>query len=92
MPVFTVSLRDFITRYGFAPDVLKIDVEGAETEVLRGGADFLREWKPAILLSVHGPERRRECLELLRDFGYVRIQPLGTTSVDNAEEYCIEAG
>ncbi len=91
LPVFAVSLREFIAHYGFEPELMKIDVEGAETDVLRGGLDFLRERKPAILLSVHGPERRRECLELLRDLGYGRLQPLGTRSPDDADEFCIEA-
>jgi FkbM family methyltransferase len=90
-PVFATSLGDFIARQGLRPEVIKIDVEGAETEVLRGGADFLRECKPAILLSVHGPDRRRECLQLSRELGYTRIRSLGNRSLDEADEYCIEA-
>lgn len=91
VPVFAVSLADFIAHYGLRPGVMKIDVEGAEGDVLRGGFDFLRERKPALLLSVHGPDRRRECLTLLRELGYGKIEPLDSRSLDDADEYCIEA-
>jgi FkbM family methyltransferase len=90
-PVFAVSLHDFIAHYGLEPELMKVDVEGAETDVLRGGIDFLRERKPAILLSVHGPDRRRECLELLAEIGYARIQPLNARALDEADEFCVEA-
>jgi len=91
VPVFTVSLHDFIAQYGLEPELIKIDVEGAETEVLRGGMEFLRERRPALLLSVHGEERRRECLELVRELGYTRLQPLNAASLDAADEFCVEA-
>ena len=91
LPVFAVSLRDFIAQYGHRPEVLKIDVEGTEGGVLRGGLDYLRERKPSILLSVHGPDCRRECLALLRDLGYANLRPLDSRSLDDADEYCIEA-
>jgi FkbM family methyltransferase len=91
LPVFAIALDDFLARHPFFPEVMKIDVEGAETSVLRGGLEFIRSRKPALLLSVHGPERRRECLELLRDAGYSRIHPLDAGNPDQANEYCVEA-
>lgn len=90
-PVFAVSLRDFIARRGHRPDVLKIDTEGAETDVLRGGLDYLRERRPALLLSVHGAQRRAECLTLARELGYTRIAPLNARNLELADEYRIEA-
>lgn len=90
-PVFAVSLRDFLDREKVRPSVLKIDVEGAETDVLRGGTDYLRERKPALLLSVHGAQRRTECLELVRYAGYTRILPLNHRDPDQADEFRIEA-
>ncbi len=52
-----------------APNVLKIDVEGAEEAVLRGGRETLRS-KPTIFLSTHGPGPAENCSRLLRELGY----------------------
>ena len=45
----TLTLNELLTEAGIGPvDVLKIDVEGAEADVLRG-AD-LRHWRPKVIL------------------------------------------
>jgi FkbM family methyltransferase len=40
-----------------APDVIKIDVEGAETEVLRGATSVLKTARPILLIELHGTNR-----------------------------------
>jgi FkbM family methyltransferase len=46
-----------ITEYGLPhPDVIKIDVEGAEALVLDGAAEWLDEHKPKLVIELHGPE------------------------------------
>jgi FkbM family methyltransferase len=52
------------------PDVVKIDVEGAEAAVLRGGAQTLSAYRPIIFLALHGEGQRRDCEVLLRSWGY----------------------
>ncbi|HEX3555883.1 MAG TPA: FkbM family methyltransferase [Thermoanaerobaculia bacterium] len=52
------------------PDVIKIDVEGAEPLLLRGAAGILREHRPALVVELHGAEVAREVLTLLHDLGY----------------------
>jgi FkbM family methyltransferase len=52
------------------PDVIKIDVEGAEALLLRGAADLLRERRPALVIELHGAEVARKVLTLLCGFGY----------------------
>jgi len=52
-----------------APDVIKIDVEGAEADVLRG-ARHAMERHPVIFLATHGERVHRECVELLMASGY----------------------
>ena len=89
-PVFAIGLDDFIARDGGKPEVLKIDVEGAEVDVLRGGLGYLRERRPALLLSVHGADKREECLALARDLGYARIAPLNYRDPGQADEFLIE--
>ena len=42
-----------VSELGLHPDILKIDVEGAELEVLKGAEATLTEDKPVIFLSIH---------------------------------------
>lgn len=53
-----------------APDLVKIDVEGAEGAVLRGGARLFAELRPTVYLALHGEDQRRECRQLLDRWGY----------------------
>jgi FkbM family methyltransferase len=52
-----------------APDVIKIDVEGAEADVLRGACGAL-EHRPTVFLATHGETVHRACLDLLGTSGY----------------------
>jgi FkbM family methyltransferase len=52
------------------PDVIKIDVEGAEALLLRGAANTLRERSPRLLVELHGAECARTVLRLLDEHGY----------------------
>jgi len=53
-----------------APDVIKVDIEGAEAAFLEGAEICLAEHSPKILLEVHGLERVRNVLQLLSRHGY----------------------
>jgi FkbM family methyltransferase len=72
----TIALDDLISS-GKAPppDYIKIDIEGAELEALRGAAVSLERYRPLIFLATHELEVHRECLQLLSELGY-RIIPL----------------
>jgi FkbM family methyltransferase len=48
-----VSLDDFCHDNDLAPDVIKIDVEGAEIDVLLGANKIIEKCKPIIILSAH---------------------------------------
>jgi len=52
------------------PDFIKMDVEGAEGEALRGAAGLLVRHRPTILLSLHGQEARDECEAFLKGLGF----------------------
>lgn len=66
--VFTIAdlIRD--KQLG-PPELLKIDVEGAELDVLKGLGNHAASVK-AIHLETHGPELRGECRRWLRDNGF----------------------
>jgi FkbM family methyltransferase len=51
--VAQVSLDEYCVRAGLSPDVIKIDVEGAEIDVLLGAKRLLAISRPVIFLSVH---------------------------------------
>lgn len=55
------------------PEFLKIDVEGAELEVLRGIGDAVQSVK-RIFVETHGATLKTECLKWMREHGF-QIQP-----------------
>ena len=68
-----VTTLDEASRAYFRPDFIKMDVEGAEAEILRGASETLASG-PSLIVEVHGLEIERECLSILRSAGYaVRI-------------------
>ncbi|MGB4845454.1 MAG: FkbM family methyltransferase [Ferruginibacter sp.] len=55
------------------PDVIKIDVEGAELDVLHGALFTLQTHRPYILLATHDchlPGVKDKCISFLQDLGY----------------------
>ncbi len=54
MQKVTLALDDFVKGAGCAPDLIKIDVEGAELRVLAGLADTMRTARPLIFIELHG--------------------------------------
>jgi FkbM family methyltransferase len=80
----TVTL-DWLTGHFRPPTFLKIDVEGAELLVLRGGSAVLETHRPTILCEV-GQDVAVEVGTLLRTHGYLLLDarrvsagPLGST-------------
>ncbi|MCW3004973.1 MAG: methyltransferase, FkbM family [Conexibacter sp.] len=49
----TVALDDFCATRAIEPDVIKIDVEGAEASVLRGAREILARRQALLFLEVH---------------------------------------
>lgn len=53
-----------------APDLVKIDVEGAEEAVLLGATRLLERYHPVLLLATHGQQVHQACTDLLSTLGY----------------------
>lgn len=85
MEVRTVRLADFCEARGIKPNALKIDVEGAEIDVLEGARDVITTTRPVIFLSTHGPALHRQCMAWLRELGYT-LKPILGGSVENTAE------
>jgi FkbM family methyltransferase len=52
------------------PTLMKIDAEGSEGAILRGGLSVLRAFRPVIFLAVHSEALLQECAQLLLGIGY----------------------
>lgn len=84
--VETVSLDGLVSRKEIrAPNLMKIDIEGAELECLRGAANIIQESRPIIFLATHGPEIHLACTELLAKWNY-RVKSLDRRPVESADE------
>jgi len=52
------------------PDFIKMDIDGPEYEVLRGGSRVLRECRPKLIVETHSPRLEKDCKALLENSGY----------------------
>jgi FkbM family methyltransferase len=69
--VESCTLDSFIFERGNpSPQLIKIDVEGAEELVLKGALRTLEVYKPTLLVEIHGPQNAFKIWELLQDTGY----------------------
>lgn len=80
--VRTVTLDSLLTKYP-PPDIVKIDVEGAELSVLTGAASLLRDVRPVLLMELG--THHAEIGALLADAGYrlVDAKTLGGLTGDS---------
>ena len=60
------SLDDFARSGAPAPDIITIDVEGAESEVLKGASDVLQTHRPALIVEVHTASELVRVREILQ--------------------------
>jgi len=71
--VKAVSIDSLIKQGYEKPTVLKIDVEGAELDVLKGAEETIRSCGPRILLATHDwhqPGIKDACISFLQERGY----------------------
>lgn len=68
-----VSVDEFVAAGNPAPTFMKIDVEGAESEVLAGAIDSLRRFRPAIICETHGAEQAKSVYEIVTEAGYTSL-------------------
>ena len=66
----TVRMDTLIERGERAPDLIKLDVEGAELLALRGGRKLLAEKKPLLLIEMHHICLMFHLQQLLLQLGY----------------------
>jgi FkbM family methyltransferase len=68
VPIRTVSLDDLLSDTSVrSPTFIKMDIEGAESDALRGAATLLGSTGLTIVLSTHGHEQQEQCWAILQD-------------------------
>lgn len=70
------------------PTHIKIDVEGAELEVLEGARKTLLASRPKLFLSTHGTEVQNACARYLTELGY-EIRPISPNPKYESELLCL---
>lgn len=83
--VEVTTLDSLVHELGVKPDVVKVDVEGAEIDLLRGARRLLEEVRPILFMAVHSVSLFEDLRKLLPAIRY-EVTPLdGTESV--AQQY-----
>ena len=69
-----IALNDFVRQRSLdRVDFIKIDVEGAELDVLVGARPILKHMQPTLFISLHSEELSRGVTEFLKSLGYTLI-------------------
>lgn len=82
--VNVVTLDSICKRYGIAPTVLKIDVEGAERWVLEGARETIEKYRPFLLFESSMENSNQfgynpsDCIAMLEQWNYTWSNPEGT--------------
>ena len=58
-------------------DLIKIDAEGFESQIIRGGTDFFKQ-KPKLLIESNSDTSKVELISLLRTIGYSNFENFTT--------------
>ncbi len=84
--VRTTTIDHFVQGSGLHPSLIKIDVEGAEGDVLHGALKTLNELRPTILLATHSHAIKRTCTAILAACHYDIQQLERGESVTQSDE------
>jgi len=81
----TVTVRtstlDEVVKGRQAPDLIKIDIEGAELLALAGARRLLATKRPALIVELHSEQLSREFHDAMAQVGYTVTLPTGEPAV-----------
>ncbi len=83
--VSTIALDDFVEETGLIPNLVKMDIEGAEFDAVKGMINTIKTAKPHIILETQPHDTR--CLDLLRENGYIAIDLNSYREIKTPEDY-----
>ncbi|HMT78479.1 MAG TPA: FkbM family methyltransferase [Saprospiraceae bacterium] len=72
--VQAITIDDLVSTIAFKPNIIKMDVEGAEGKVIKGGMRYFKEEAPVIVMEYlsasRGNEPHKMAVEMLLSLGY----------------------
>lgn len=72
--VKATTVDEYCAKYNIVPTFLRMDIEGAEIQAIRGARGMLRKARPKIFMELHlgflSEEERRELYGILSSMGY----------------------
>ena len=77
--VESITLDDFCIRYNVTPDLIKIDIEGAEGLALAGAKKILTTARPIIVCEIHTPKAAQQVHSILTQCGYKKLSLITKT-------------
>src|SRR3990172_5392705 len=69
--VEVTTLDALVETMEYPPDIMKVDIEGAEMKLLRGAKKVLEEFRPVIFLALHSKEIFDDLVETVPKLRYV---------------------
>ena len=88
-----VALDDFCSEIDIQPELIKVDVEGAEIDLLYGGKNIIQKCRPIIVLSLHPNHIKllgQSLSELTTFIDKVNYQCLTLDGEDNSQYFSNE--
>jgi FkbM family methyltransferase len=88
-----ITLDDLVLLFNLNPGFIKIDVEGAEMLVFKGGLETLKKYKPIILSELSDDLLKKngtsgiEIINLIRSIGYKVIDPLNSSNTFENQKF-----
>jgi FkbM family methyltransferase len=83
--VSTIAIDDFVESTNLVPDVVKMDIEGAEFDAVKGMLKTISTAKPHLILETSPSDSR--CLISLREKGYIAIDLNTYKEVRGSNDY-----
>ena len=87
-PCKVVTLDTYMNENGLPlPNLIKIDIEGAEIECLMGSTKLINKCRPTMIIAFHSKKLLRQGYELLRSLDYNIYDKLGSLSERSITEF-----
>ena len=88
IPVEVTTLDALVEELGVPPDLVKVDIEGAEIQLLKGAKKVLQEFRPVVFIAVCSKKIFDNLFEMAPRLEY-GVEELGGTDLRSAE-FCSE--